>query len=254
MTDLVAKSLKYNAGGFKLRIDNFYAQPSRINLLIGPNGAGKSSLLKILAGIINPSEGEILIGGKKSTEFSPFERAKFVSFVPQDDEIYGNSRVFDLIGLGRLPFIQTGETSPRIDKDLIVKTAAKLGCESLLKRDYKTLSGGEKRLIRLACALVSEPKIVLIDEPFNHLDIKHQANFVAILNQLALAGMNIIAVVHDINLAMNWDCEVNLMKSGKIIASGEANQILCGENLRTAYDIEVNIQTINGNSFFTLKV
>lgn len=249
MTEINAKSIKFKNDGFSLNIEEIQIEAGQLNILIGPNGAGKSSLLRIIAGLERPSEGEILIGEKNIAHFHTYELAKTISYVPQSDEIYSNQIIEDLIGLGRLPLQKTGQTNKQIDKAIIQETAKKLGCEHLLSREYVTLSGGEKRLVRLACALVMEPKILLIDEPFNHLDMKYQAVFIRILDELAKSGMNIVAIVHDLNIAANFGNRLFLMKNGGMLSIGNSDTVISNENIKRAYEIEVEIQKIGSQKF-----
>ncbi len=249
MYSLRAQDLNYQAGDFNLKIQVCEIIAQKINVIIGPNGAGKSTLLNILADLKAPYAGNVFINDEKIERIKEFELAKIIAYVPQNDEVFGNPKVSDLIALGRLPLRKTSQTNDEKDKEKTEEIARELGCEKLLNREYETLSGGEKRLVRLACALVIEPKILMIDEPFNHLDIKHQMDFIKILNLLRDKGMTIVVIVHDLNIAANWGDNIILMKGGKIIAKGCAKDVISSENLAVAYGIDAKLIEIQNRNF-----
>ena len=188
--------------------------------IIGPNGAGKTTLLKCIARILKPSQGTILLENKPLNKFSPKELARRISYLPQIEEPKYPLTVLEMVLIGRTPYTSFKPTKEDLEK--VYTILKQLGIEHLAHRKVNELSGGEYRKIMLARALAQQPKILLLDEPVNHLDLKHQLEVLSLLRKLALEKhITIIMAIHDLNLALRFSDKVIALRKGKIVFCGK---------------------------------
>ncbi len=162
--------------------------------IIGPNGGGKSTFLKLLVGLLEPTEGQVLVYGR------PASRMRHIfGYLPQNINFNLDIPLLarEVILQGRLQSFKFRYTQEDIQK--VEEVAKRLGIEELLERKIGTLSGGQRQRVLLARALVSEPKILILDEPTASVDIKAQKEIYRLLQEL---GITKIVVSHDINIIL----------------------------------------------------
>ncbi len=220
---------------------NFIAKSGEITIVIGPNGAGKTTLLKMLAGIVRPSFGEVYFDGKRLSEMSRNDISKIVSYLPQENVIPGILTVFEVVLLGRIPYL-TWKIGKR-DLDITRSILQELGIEHHAKRFANQLSGGERQVVLVAQALVREPQILLLDEPVSNLDIKNQLEILDLIKRITKErGVTTILVLHDLNLAARYADKLLVLNSGKIFAEGEPKDVLREDIISAVYGIEAEIK------------
>lgn len=168
-------------------------EPGELLGILGANGAGKSTLLAVLAGLMQPTAGQVALDGHALDTLSPLTRAQHIGLLPQGDESGFYGRVRDFVALGRFPFADT----PLDLND----TLAAWELSELTDRSFDTLSGGERQRARLAQLAVQRPQIALLDEPLTHLDPAHQARLLAWARREAHAGHSVALTLHDPNWA-----------------------------------------------------
>ncbi|MBR2209427.1 MAG: ABC transporter ATP-binding protein [Synergistaceae bacterium] len=211
--------------------------PCGLVSLIGPNGAGKTSLLRVLAGLEKRYSGKILLNNAEINKISRKKMSRALSFVMSNKNfrpLYSFS-VKEIIALGRLPFTGMFGFPKNHDNELIEKAAELLKISHLLNRDIMTLSDGERQLVFIASAIAQDTKIILLDEPTASLDPDKAAGIFALLKELAGKERNIIAAVHDINIATEYSDFYIAIKNGELIFNGkELNQ----EILRDLYGVD----------------
>ncbi|GAB5349370.1 Petrobactin import ATP-binding protein FpuC [Alteriqipengyuania sp. 357] len=198
--------------------------------ICGPNGAGKSTFLRLLAGVLRPSNGEALLDGGRMHDMRPRSRARAVGYLPQEPQIAWDLSVRNLVALGRLAH-RDARAEP------VENALAALGLEEFADRPVSTLSGGERARALLARVLAGEPRFILADEPFASLDLAYQTSLVRHLRQQAAAGRGVVVVVHDLSLAHNLADRVMLLKDGALYADGPPPEALCPANLREVFGI-----------------
>lgn len=227
---------------------NFEVKPGEKIFIIGPNGSGKSTLLKCLNRILKP-EGAVYIDGKELGEISRDEIAKLIGYVPQRGEI-NHLTVFDTVLLGRRPHIKW-DVSER-DVKIVKKVIRLLDMEELSFRRLTELSGGELQKVIIARALAQEPKIILLDEPTNNLDLKNQVEVMRLISNIVKEQkISAIITMHDLNIASTYADKLIMLKDGKIVSYGGV-EILNPENIETVYGIKVSVINHNGRPLIAL--
>ena len=209
--------------------------------IIGPNGAGKTTLLKLIGGLLKSNQGSIKILGKTLAEIPINERAKLISFVPQENYFSFDFTVFEIVLLGRHPFLKQLERPKKSDVDKALDALRFTDALELKDRSIMELSSGERQRVVLGRALASEPKILLLDEPTSYLDITHQIEIIKILKKLNQEGITIIFLSHDLNLTSLVSDRVLLLSEGKMIACDRPERIINDELIKRVYKISPHI-------------
>ncbi len=227
-------------------------QPGQLWALLGPNGAGKSTVVKVALGLL-PARGEVRACGLDPRGVSRTELARKVAWVPQSPSDEGAAFTgLELALMGRAPHLGSWGLPSASDVTRARAALAELGVEHLADRPLTQASGGERRLVWLARALVQAPELLLLDEPTAFLDLRHQ---VAVLRQVRLrvdAGLAAVAVLHDVNQASAWATHAMLLKDGRVQAAGPAGEVLTKESLSALYQVPIDGVAAKGRTFFVL--
>ncbi|MCS7135660.1 MAG: metal ABC transporter ATP-binding protein [Nitrososphaerota archaeon] len=209
--------------------------------IIGPNGAGKTTLLKTILGLLKPQSGSIRVMGLDPTRESKKVRL-MIGYVPQRDRVsfFVPIKVKDVVMMSRLVW----KRPPRwiTDHDVVaVKEALRIvGIEGLSDRRFDELSSGQQQKVLIARAIVSDPKLLLLDEPFNGVDLTSQHEIMNLIKTLKESGVSIIMVTHDVSDVINLiDNLVLLYRS--VIASGKPEDVLKEEVLKKVYGNRISI-------------
>ncbi|MCB1866977.1 MAG: ABC transporter ATP-binding protein [Gammaproteobacteria bacterium] len=207
--------------------------------LIGPNGAGKSSLLKIIAGIVKPAAGSLLIDGCPLNRLKDQTRARSIAYLAQSGTAHWPISVARIVALGRLPYLGSWRSASLEDRRIIEQALQRTGLLALAERPFPTLSGGEKARVLLARALAVEPKILLADEPVAALDLSHQLEVMDLLRQHCNDGGTALVVLHDLRLAAHYCDRLLLLYQGRTLDSGIPESVISDNNLQRAYGIRI---------------
>ncbi|MDG6221601.1 MAG: ABC transporter ATP-binding protein [Candidatus Thermoplasmatota archaeon] len=211
--------------------------------ILGPNGVGKTTLLKCLNRVLKYKGGAVMVEGQDIAKLDKRQVAKRMGYVPQRADV-SRMTVFDSVLLGRRPHIEW-EASKK-DMKLTGRVIEMLGLESLCLRNVDEISGGEYQLVQIARALVQQPRIILLDEPTNNLDLKNQHAILGLIGKLVQANkMAAIMTTHDLNLAIRYSNKFILMRGGKILAAGD-RQVITPETIKAAYDVNVVVEDVRG--------
>jgi iron complex transport system ATP-binding protein len=237
-------------------IDLYYDYPGKpvlkdINLtlsagsftaVLGPNGCGKTTLLKNISGYLKPGRGQVLVLDTPIRQLAQRDRARIVGYIPQNTSPGFGFTCRDVVGMGRLPYLGRFQWETREDREAVQGAMEQTGTWHLRNRLLGALSGGEMQRVLVARALAQQPKILLMDEPVSHLDIKYQMEIINLTRQLCdTIGITAVAVMHDINLASRYCSEMVLMKEGRVVSTGSASTVITVENLRNVFGIKVDI-------------
>lgn len=207
-------------------------QKGKITVILGENGAGKSSLLSLLTGIRDNDSGQIKIDGRDIKDLKPKERAKTIGYLSQKSEIHWDISAQYLVGLGRFAHVDD-------NIEIIHDAMKKCDCYNLKDRIANQLSGGEQSRVMLARVLAGEPQWIFADEPLANLDPAHQLDAINIFKKAAKNGAGVVLVLHDLNISAQIADEIIILKNGRIIAGGDAKEVLNKENIAKAYNVEV---------------
>lgn len=219
---------------------SFEASPGEITAIIGPNGAGKTTLLRIIAGLLKPKAGRVLLNDLDVSRMGRDEIVKMLSYLPQESTIPGILTVYETVLLGRMPYLTWRINSK--DLELTEKILEDLGLKKYALRYATQLSGGERQLVFIAQALVREPGVLLLDEPVSNLDIRHQLEMLDLIRSLTIErGITTIMVLHDLNLATRYANKMIVLSEGELVAMGAPMAILRPEIFRRVYRIDVKI-------------
>jgi iron complex transport system ATP-binding protein len=209
--------------------------------IVGPNGSGKTTLLRCMVGLIKKEHGEVVIGHHKIENLDKRELARRVAFVPQLMEPIEGFTVEELVLLGRTPYFNRFSFETEDDQDAVKWAIEELNIEKLKDRPVSDLSGGEFQRAAIARALAQEPRILLLDEPTSHLDIRFQMKISKLLRKLR-KHRSIIATFHDLNLASRYCSRLVLIKNGERIAEGRPEEVVTPENIWKAYRVKVTVR------------
>ena len=209
--------------------------------LIGPNGAGKSTLLRVLAGVDRPEAGTVRFGPDDLFALSRRQRARLVGFVEQDSGTELSLSVREVVALGRIPHQGFFGDATAEDHAVIESALDAADVRALAERDVTTLSGGERQRVLLARALAQQPRLLVLDEPSNHLDIAAQLAVLGLLRSLASSGVTVLAALHDLNLASAYCDHVIVLRDGVVFAAGPTAEIITPRLVRAVYGVRATV-------------
>lgn len=214
------------------------ALQGQVICLIGPNGSGKSTILRTLSGMLAPVNGAVYIGKTEISKLTQTELAKYMSVVLTDKLNLQMTTAFDVVAMGRTPHTGFFGQLSAEDVSIVNECLRTVGAAEISNRDYMSLSDGEKQKVLIARALAQEPKLIILDEPTSHLDLKHKVEVMQILKRLASErGTTIIFALHDVDMAMNNCGLAMLVKGGKIIAQGSPDEVISGRSIKELFDM-----------------
>ena len=223
-----------------LRGISFDVNAGEVVALIGPNGVGKSTLLRACSGTLKPAGGRVLIDGQDAQRLRVDERARLIAVVPQAVRLPETFSVCETVLMGRTPYLGwLGRESDR-DRSAVQAALERTATRDLADRPIGELSGGEQQRVLIARALAQSARILLLDEPTAHLDLKHQANVLSLVCDLAHdEKYAVLIALHDLNLAAQYADRVALLSNGAVAASGTPEAVLTEENLSPAYGLRI---------------
>ena len=204
--------------------------------MIGPNGSGKSTLIKLLAGNMAGTSGKVEFRGRVLTRYKRGALAREFSVVHQFPGNVLPFTVYDFIMMGRFPHRSLREYRTVEDRDAVARAIDLTGISSIQQRRITELSGGEVRLVTIACALAQNDRVVILDEPVANLDIKHAMLIMDILHDLNRAGSTVIIVLHDINLAAGYCGRILGLKNGRLFLDDSTERAITYKNIELLYD------------------
>ena len=209
--------------------------------VMGPNGSGKTTLMKCINRILDIDEGTIRIDGADISGMTMMELARICTTVPADTSVDFALSVRDYISLGRSPFVRSIWWEDEEDERLIEDAMWELGVSNYADRRLQELSSGERARVLLAKGMVQTPRLLLVDEPSAHLDIKYKVQIMEILRDLSRKGLAVMISSHDINLITRFCDRILLLTGGHIIDDGPAKDVVTRESVRDVFGINVDL-------------
>ena len=251
--DVQAVRFRYRAGGrgdagWVLNGVSFQIKAGEVLGIVGPNGSGKTSLLKLLAKIVSPQQGNLCLFGKNLAALSQGEVARLVGVVPQDTQQLFPFTVAETVLMGRFPHRPHDRWSVgfgwenREDLAIAEDAMATMDIAHLARRVVTDLSGGERQRTLIARALAQAPRVMLLDEPTAFLDLQHQIDICSVLRRLKEErGLTVVLVSHDLNVASQYCDRVLMLKNGEVFRVGSPADVMCVDVLRAVYGCDVLI-------------
>ena len=233
MSLLSVKKLSKNIKNRNIIKDiNFSINSAEIVGLLGPNGAGKTTTFYSIAGLIQPSDGEIFLNDVNITNMPMHLRSRHgISYLPQEASIFQNLSVEDnILGLAQL--------SMKHDEGLKVKynkIVEDFNLSNILTQKGRELSGGQRRRVEIARCLVTMPKIILMDEPFAGIDPIAVEDIKKNINKLVSQGISILITDHNVSAALEICSRGLILSEGKILAEGSTDELIKNTKVREVY-------------------
>jgi cobalamin transport system ATP-binding protein len=228
---------------FTLEANSFQARPGEIIAILGPNASGKSTLLKIIAGALEPLSGRVLLDGFVTHALAPRARAQRIAMVQQESPLLFPSRAWEFVLQGRHPYGRSLRFENENDLLIARNALAQVGAGHLSDRWMSEISGGEKQRVILARALAQQPLLLLLDEPTLHLDIGAQVDLLATLRRLAAENRyTIVVVTHELNLAAEYADQVVLLQKGKSLRVGSPSSVYQRDLLEQVFHASLTVE------------
>jgi manganese/iron transport system ATP-binding protein len=233
--------VNYN-GNTALNNLSFEIQSGEHIAVIGPNGAGKSTLFKVIAGLLQPTTGQVQIYGSEPSGHI------CVGYVPQRAHVDWNfpANVFDVAMMGRVRKIGIIKQPSSKDRKAVLGALEIVQMTDLVKRQINELSGGQQQRVFIARALAQEAELLLLDEPLSGLDINSQNQIFKILENLDHSKIATLVSLHDLNIARSHFKKVMLINE-KLLGFGDPKQVFSSEALAGAFQSHLHfVDTKNG--------
>ena len=240
-----------NAGfsvGKKILVKNISLQinAGEFVVVMGANGAGKSTLLKMMSGALQPGTGEILFKGRSPEQYKTEELAKQRAVLSQHYHISFPLSAKEIVMMGRYPYFNNQPLTK--DEEIVTDRMNRMEVADLSERNYQTLSGGEAQKVQMCRVLAQigetsrdNPKLLLLDEPVSHLDIKYQHQLLKEAKELCKQNVAVLAVLHDVNLALKYADRILFMKDGELVKELNKKEAITASLLQEVFDIHANI-------------
>jgi iron complex transport system ATP-binding protein len=211
--------------------------------IVGPNGAGKSTLLRMLSGDLRPTGGRVALKQRDILAFPPRLLARHRAMLSQHVNVTFPFTVEEIVHMG------AGDSGRAAAQRLVDAALAEVDLAHFSRRKLLTLSGGEQQrahfarvLVQLACGEAQHgPGLLLLDEPTSSLDMRHQIDLVEIAKRRARNGTAVIAVLHDLNLAMRFADRIVLLHRGRLAVDGGRAEAITAETIRRIFEVDVDI-------------
>lgn len=203
--------------------------------IIGPNGSGKSTFLKCIYRTLKPYGGTIKLDEVNIDKLSIKDTAKKMAVVSQHNYYDFDFTVKDIVLMGRSPHKKMMERDSEDDYKIMYESLDKVNMLDFKDRIFSTLSGGEQQRIILARALAQKTSCLILDEPTNHLDIKYQLQLMNIVKNL---NIEIIAAIHDLNIAAMYCDKIYVLKNGEIVKYGTPKEVLTKKLIKEVYEVD----------------
>ncbi len=230
-------------GADALRGVTFEVPSDCLAAILGENGSGKTTLLKTINRLLTPRSGTVLIDGEAVAALSGREVARRFGYMPQRQDAV-HCTVFEAVLLGRKGC--SGGRASTEDVEKIEDILRLVHLENLAMRPATELSGGELQKVILARALAQEPKVLLLDEPINHLDPVNQIEVMSLLHAITRdLGITSLVVTHNLNNALQFADRFILLKDGVVLAAG-GREVITRDTIRNVFRIDVVIEEVAG--------
>ena len=225
----ISKSIKGKKIVSKVSIE---IHESDIFGLLGPNGAGKTTTFYIIAGLMNPDDGEIKLSNQDISKLPMHKRSKLgIKYLPQEPSIFQNLTVYEnLLGLAELSFKNNKDIT-----DFVSSSIEEFGLSDITKLKGRQLSGGQRRKVEIARTLAAKPKIILLDEPFAGIDPIAIEDIKKVLKKLSGKGIGILITDHNVRETLEICNQAAIISNGEIISKGTKEKLISDKLVKEVY-------------------
>ena len=246
---------RYSQGPLAVRDISLAVTPASMTAIIGANGSGKSTLIRMLAGLLRPATGRVLLDGTALEKWQPRLRAREIAYMPQNTAAAFPFRALDVVLSGRTPHITQWRLETERDRDRAMDALESVAASHLADRPITSLSGGERQMVVLARALAQEPRLLLLDEPATSLDLKHRAGLMRTLARLReQRGLSVIMITHDLQLTGSLFDRIIALRCGEVVAQGNPDEVLQSGTLADIFDEpNVRAQRVGGQTLVWIE-
>jgi iron complex transport system ATP-binding protein len=243
---LEARRLCFSYASPVIRDFSLIVPAGMITGIIGPNGSGKTTALRLLDGIIQPAEGEVILSGAGPLRrLTRKEIARRIAMVPQNGTIAAYPTVFQFAMQGRSPHLSLLGFESDLDETITLEALESTRMTRYLDTPVSALSGGEKQRLLLARALAQQPEVLLVDELTANLDINYQIELMRLIARITREKNLATAVVsHEINLLASFANLVALIEAGTIFKQGSVTEVINRENLKRLFGLEFSVSIL----------
>ncbi|WP_040949412.1 ABC transporter ATP-binding protein [Gorillibacterium massiliense] len=232
---------------------NWQVQPGEHWCIVGLNGSGKTTLLNMINGYIWPTKGKISVLGHKFGEFDLRELRKSIGWVSSSlqQRLYGSETALNIVLSGKFATIGLYDEFSHIDLTKAHTLLQLLGCEKLVSRKYDTFSQGERQRVLIARALMSSPKLLILDEPCTGLDVFARELLLSMIDNIAKQpdAPTLLFVTHHVEEIMPMFGKIILIKEGTVFKSGNTFDLLNTDILSDFFDAPVDVERRNGRTW-----
>ncbi|POY36230.1 heme ABC transporter ATP-binding protein [Solitalea longa] len=244
---LKLENLRFSIGGNEIiKGVSGEFEPGKLSMIIGPNGSGKSTLLKMMSGTLTPTMGTVWLGDSVLKKQSEKKLAKYRAVLSQQTDMPFPLTVEEVVMMGRYPHFHYKASVK--DVEICHLALERLQMKSFANRNYLTLSGGEQQRVHFARVLAQiwEPpkqglRYLFLDEPITSLDLGYQHEFLKIAKEIALENTVVVAIIHDLNLAMQYADYLVAIKAGRIVSEGRPGVALTEKLMLDLYGVPARI-------------
>ena len=225
----ISKSIKGKKIVSKVSIE---IHESDIFGLLGPNGAGKTTTFYIIAGLMNPDDGEIKLSNQDISKLPMHKRSKLgIKYLPQEPSIFQNLTVYEnLLGLAELSFKNNNDIT-----DFVSSSIEEFGLSDITQLKGRQLSGGQRRKVEIARTLAAKPKIILLDEPFAGIDPIAIEDIKKVLKKLSGKGIGILITDHNVRETLEICNQAAIISNGEIISKGTKEKLISDKLVKEVY-------------------
>ena len=225
----ISKSIKGKKIVSKVSIE---IHESDIFGLLGPNGAGKTTTFYIIAGLMNPDDGEIKLSNQDISKLPMHKRSKLgIKYLPQEPSIFQNLTVYEnLLGLAELSFKNNKDIT-----DFVSSSIEEFGLSDITKLKGMQLSGGQRRKVEIARTLAAKPKIILLDEPFAGIEPIAIEDIKKVLKKLSGKGIGILITDHNVRETLEICNQAAIISNGEIISKGTKEKLISDKLVKEVY-------------------
>ncbi len=211
---------------------DLHVEPGEVVGLLGPNGAGKTTTFNLIVGEVRPTQGRVFLGEREITDLPMFRRARLgITYLPQEPSIFRRLSVADNLNA----ILETVEDKPAIRRERLHELLQELGLSGKENLRGDALSGGERRRVEVARALVLEPKFMLLDEPFSGIDPIAVGEIQKVVDQLRTRGIGIVVTDHNVRETLAICDRAYIIKDGTILREGPPAAIAADATVREIY-------------------